>query len=93
MNGLQLCRFREIVSGTMKDPGSIKADTKTGVELPLKVPYDFIISLLKDIGRDWDIDYELDVGLTIDLPLIGDFTIPLRNAGEVKLPTISDLFT
>ncbi|RRT37836.1 hypothetical protein B296_00055504, partial [Ensete ventricosum] len=58
----------------------------------ISVPYDFLISLMRDIGRDWDIDYEMQVGLTIDLPIIGDFTIPLSTKGEIKLPTLSDLF-
>ncbi|KAG6507354.1 hypothetical protein ZIOFF_032696 [Zingiber officinale] len=49
-------------------------------------------SLLKDVGRDWDIDYQLDVGLIVDLPIVGDLTIPLSAKGEIKLPTVSDLF-
>lgn len=47
----------------------------------MKVPYVFIVSLVKDVGRDWDIDYVLEVGLTIDLPVVGSFTIPLTTEG------------
>ncbi|CAL9146923.1 unnamed protein product, partial [Musa hybrid cultivar] len=83
---------REVASGTMPDPGSLTASAETKLEVSLKVPYDFLISLMRDIGRDWDIDYEMQVGLTIDLPIIGDFTIPLSTKGEIKLPTLSDLF-
>ena len=64
----------------------------TKLEIPAKVPYDFLISLMKDVGRDWDIDYELQVGLTVDLPIIGNFTIPLSTSGEFKLPTLKDMF-
>nr|XP_010924762.1 late embryogenesis abundant protein Lea14-A [Elaeis guineensis] len=84
---------RVVVSGTIPDPGWIKAAGEvTKLEVPLKVPYDFLISLLKDIGRDWDIDYELEVGLTIDLPVVGNLTLPLSTKGEMKLPTLSDIF-
>ncbi|XP_072964300.1 late embryogenesis abundant protein Lea14-A-like [Typha angustifolia] len=83
---------REIVSGTLPDPGSLRAEEKTTMEIPLKVPYDFLISIMKDMGRDWDIDYELRVGLTVDLPIIGNFTLPLSKKGELKLPTLSDIF-
>ncbi|WOK98572.1 late embryogenesis abundant protein Lea14-A [Canna indica] len=83
---------RVIASGTMPDPGSLAASEMTKLEVPVKVPYDFLISLVRDIGRDWDIDYQLDVGLTIDLPLLGNFTIPLSTSGEIKLPTLADLF-
>lgn len=81
-----------IVSGKIPDPGSLAANGETKLEVPLKVPYDFVISLLKDVGRDWDIDYQLDVGLIVDLPIVGDLTIPLSVKGEIKLPTVSDLF-
>ncbi|KAJ4731771.1 hypothetical protein LUZ62_078814 [Rhynchospora pubera] len=81
-----------IASGTMPDPGWIAASGLTKLELPMKVPYDFLISIVKDVGRDWDIDYLLEVGLTIDLPVVGQFTIPLSTKGEFKLPTLADFF-
>lgn len=84
--------FRVIVSGTLPDPGSLKASDKTMLEVPMKVPYSILVSLARDIGADWDIDYEVELGLTFDLPIIGDFTIPISRKGEIKLPTLSDLF-
>ncbi|KAJ1284394.1 hypothetical protein BS78_03G200500 [Paspalum vaginatum] len=80
-----------IASGKMPDPGWIAASGSTKLELPVKVPYDFIVTLMKDLGGDWDIDYVLEVGLTIDLPVVGTFTIPLTSEGEIKLPTFRDL--
>ncbi|KAL0910515.1 hypothetical protein M5K25_021505 [Dendrobium thyrsiflorum] len=84
---------RVVASGTMVDPGWIEASGLTKLEVPFKVPYDFLMSLLRDIGRDWDIDYVFDVGLTIDLPIVGNFTIPLSTKGELKLPSITDFFS
>jgi LEA14-like dessication related protein len=83
---------REVASGTMPDPGSLAASDTTRLDLPVKVPYDFLLSLAKDAGSDWDIDYEMRVGLTVDLPIIGNFTLPLTKAGELKLPTLSSIF-
>ncbi|XVE73797.1 hypothetical protein DITRI_Ditri11bG0147300 [Diplodiscus trichospermus] len=83
---------REIASGTIPDPGSLKANDTTMLDVPVKVPYNILISLSRDVGADWDIDYELQLGLTIDLPLIGNFTIPLSRKGEIKLPTLKDIF-
>ncbi|KAF3669756.1 hypothetical protein FXO37_08878 [Capsicum annuum] len=62
------------------------------LDVPVKVPHSVLVSLAKDIGKDWDIDYTLELGLTIDLPVIGNFTIPLSHSGEIKLPSISDLW-
>ncbi|KAK3010187.1 hypothetical protein RJ639_011938 [Escallonia herrerae] len=84
---------RVIASGNIPDPGSLKGDDTTMLDVGVKVPHNVLVSLVKDIGADWDIDYELELGLTLDLPLIGNFTIPLSTKGEIKLPTLSDLFT
>ncbi|XP_048567971.1 late embryogenesis abundant protein Lea14-A-like [Triticum urartu] len=81
-----------IASGTMPDPGWIGASGTTKLELPVNVPYDFVMSLMKDLSGDWDIDYVLEVGITIDLPVVGTFTIPVSTEGEMKLPTFRDLF-
>ncbi|KAE8709425.1 Detected protein of confused Function [Hibiscus syriacus] len=83
---------RVIVSGTIPDPGSLKAKESTLLDLAVKVPHSILVSLVRDIGADWDIDYKLELGLTMDLPLFGDFTIPLSHKGEIKLPTLKDLF-
>ncbi|OIS99438.1 PREDICTED: desiccation protectant protein Lea14 homolog [Nicotiana attenuata] len=83
---------RIVATGTIPDPGSLKAKSTTLVDVPAKVPHSAIVSLVMDIAADWDIDYTLELGLIIDLPVIGNFTIPLSYSGEYKLPTLSDLW-
>jgi len=86
------CANRVIASGKIPDPGSLKGNDITLLEVELKVPHNVLVSLIKDIGADWDIDYELELGIIVDLPVIGTFTIPVSSQGAVKLPTLSDLF-
>lgn len=83
---------RCIASGSIPDPGSLKAHDKTLLEVTVKVPHSAAVSVVRDIGGDWDIDYLLELGLIIDLPVAGNFTIPLSYKGEMKLPTFSDFF-
>ncbi|XP_047164458.1 desiccation protectant protein Lea14 homolog [Vigna umbellata] len=83
---------REVASGTIPDPGSLKAKDSTMLDVPVKVPHTVLLSLARDIGADWDIDYQLDIWLIIDLPVIGNITIPLSQKGEIKLPTLRDMF-
>ncbi|KAJ4956314.1 hypothetical protein NE237_013097 [Protea cynaroides] len=83
---------REIASGTIPDPGSLEGNETTILEVPVKVPHSILVSLARDLGADWDIDYQLDLGFTFDLPIIGNLTLPLSAKGEIKLPTFSDLF-
>ncbi|OWM64281.1 late embryogenesis abundant protein Lea14-A-like [Punica granatum] len=83
---------REIASGKIPDPGSLKASDTTIMDVLMKVPHNILVSLVKDIGADWDIDYQLDLGFIIDLPVVGNITIPISSKGEIKLPTLSDIF-
>ncbi|XP_054785018.1 desiccation protectant protein Lea14 homolog isoform X2 [Prosopis cineraria] len=83
---------REIASGVIPDPGSLKAKASTAVEVPVKVAHSILVSLGRDIARDWDIDYKLDLVFVIDLPVIGNINIPVSQQGEIKLPTLSDWF-
>lgn len=50
----------------------------------MKVPYDFIVMLMKDLLGDRGFDYLLEVGLAIDLPAIGTFTILLTIKGAFR---------
>ncbi|KAL6506512.1 hypothetical protein OROGR_024693 [Orobanche gracilis] len=63
----------------MPDPGSLKEHDKTMLDVKIKVPHNVLMSLIKDIGADWDVDYVLKIGLVIDLPVVGKITIPLSH--------------
>lgn len=84
--------FRVISSGKIPDPGSLEGNDKTTLEVRMKVPHSVCVSLVKDIGADWDIDYSLEIGIIVDLPVVGNFTIPLTQKGEMKLPSLKDFF-
>ncbi|KAL2468989.1 putative desiccation-related protein LEA14 [Forsythia ovata] len=83
---------RMIASGNIPDPGSLKGNDNTMLNVEIKVPHSVLVSLIRDIGADWDIDYQLDLALIIDLPVIGNITLPLSQKGEMKLPTFADMF-
>ncbi|KAL7121458.1 hypothetical protein ACP275_02G183100 [Erythranthe tilingii] len=82
---------RVIGSGTIPDPGSLKGNEKTVLEVEIKVAHSVLMSLMKDIGADWDIDYCLEIGIVVDLPVVGNFTIPLSHNGEMKLPNLKQM--
>ncbi|KAK6153219.1 hypothetical protein DH2020_012858 [Rehmannia glutinosa] len=43
---------RVIVSGNIPDPGSLKENNKTILEVKIKVPHNLLLSLIKDICAD-----------------------------------------
>ncbi|KAJ9539253.1 hypothetical protein OSB04_031986 [Centaurea solstitialis] len=81
-----------IATGTVPDPGSLKASCDTLLNVTIKVPHNVLVTLVKDIALDWDLDYELEVILVVDIPLFGDISIPVTSKGEIKLPSLSDYF-
>ncbi|KZV14089.1 desiccation protectant protein Lea14 [Dorcoceras hygrometricum] len=72
--------------------GSLKAHEDTVLDVGIKVPHSVLVSLIKDIGADGDLDYLIEIKLIVDLPVIGNITLPLTQKGEMKLPSLSDLF-
>ncbi|KAI3681809.1 hypothetical protein L6452_36614 [Arctium lappa] len=81
-----------IASGTVPDPGSLNGNCDTLLNVEIKVPHNVLVCLVKDIATDWDLDYELEVILVVDLPVIGNISIPVTSKGEIKLPSLSDYF-
>ncbi|KAG9157947.1 hypothetical protein Leryth_000112 [Lithospermum erythrorhizon] len=58
-------------------PWSVEGKKVTILNMTINVPSTILISLIKDIGRDWDIDYEIGMKITADFPVIRNFTIPI----------------
>lgn len=83
---------RELVSGKSPDPEPLKANHTTELELEMKVSFTLLLSLARDVGADWDIDYELAISFVLNVPVTGDISVPISNKGEMKLPTFKDLY-
>ncbi|KAL7590867.1 hypothetical protein Lser_V15G31537 [Lactuca serriola] len=79
-----------IANGTIPDIGSLKAKGDTILYAEINLPHGALVTLVQDITDDWDIDYELDATLVIDF--ICDINIPITSNGEIKLPSVVDLF-
>ncbi|KAJ9539254.1 hypothetical protein OSB04_031987 [Centaurea solstitialis] len=82
-----------IATGTVPDPGSLNKNCDTLLNVGIKVPHNVLACLVKDIATDWDLDYELEVILVVDLPVFGNISIPVTSKGEMKLPSLSNYFS
>lgn len=81
-----------IAHGTIPNPVSLKANSKTGINVPITVPYNFPASISRAMGKDRDIDYECEFGVVIQIPIFGRFTLPVSKKGTVKMPTWSEMY-
>ncbi|KAL4563772.1 hypothetical protein LXL04_027818 [Taraxacum kok-saghyz] len=59
-----------IAGGTIFDTGSLKGNGDTLLYVEIDVSFKMLETLVKDILVDWDIDYELEIKLIVDLPIV-----------------------
>ena len=69
---------------------TLPAKSKKTVSLPAKINYLDMLKALNGIRPGSTIPYEADLGLSMDAPTLGLIRLPLKKAGEVVLPTVSD---
>ncbi|XP_034709810.1 desiccation protectant protein Lea14 homolog [Vitis riparia] len=75
---------RVIVVGRMEElQVLLPASKNIVVEVPILVPHS---QLMADIGGAWNSIYQLDLTVTVDLPLSAGQTIPLAWEGEINMP-------
>ncbi|XP_034709727.1 desiccation protectant protein Lea14 homolog [Vitis riparia] len=78
---------RVIVSGSMeKRPEPLPGSEDTVLEVPIRVAHNQLMTLLEDNGGAQDKIYQLDLAVTVDLPLYKGHRIPLDWKGEIKIP-------
>ena len=69
--------------------GSIPANSKKLVSLPVSVNYLELFRSLKNIQPGMTIPYQAGLGLSVDTPGLGPLTLPLKKEGQLSLPSIS----
>ncbi|KAJ4965369.1 hypothetical protein NE237_017218 [Protea cynaroides] len=82
---------RKLVSGLIPDAGTIHAHGSETVEIPLTLIYDDIKSTYKDIKSGSIIPYKVRIELIVDVPVIGNITLPLEKTGEIPVPYKPDV--
>ncbi len=68
---------------------SIAANSKETVSLPVNVNYLELFKSLKNVKPGTSIPYKAGVGLSVDAPVGGTLTLPLKKEGNLLLPEIT----
>ncbi|PIA52318.1 hypothetical protein AQUCO_01000289v1 [Aquilegia coerulea] len=82
---------RKLVSGLIPDAGTIHAHGSETVKIPVQLIYDDIKSTYQNINPGDVIPYKIRVELIVDLPVLGNITIPLEKTGEIPVPYQPDI--
>eukprot|EP00249_Psilotum_nudum_P007343 c20491_g1_i1 orf=410-1378(-) len=82
---------RKLVSGLIPDAGTIHPHGSETIKIPATLIYRDIRETYHDIKPGQIIPYKVKVDLIIDLPVLGNITIPLEKTGEIPVPYKPDV--
>ena len=74
------------MQGRRDQPLRVEANSHSIVHLPLTVKYADLFAAVKSLADNDSTAYQLQCGLTFDLPVLGPTRIPFKHAG--RLPTL-----
>ncbi|XP_010255144.1 PREDICTED: uncharacterized protein LOC104595889 isoform X2 [Nelumbo nucifera] len=77
---------RKLVSGLIPDAGTVHAHGSETIKIPLTLIYDDIKQTYDDIKSGSIIPYKVIVELIVDVPVIGNITLPMEKTGEIPVP-------
>ncbi|KAF8406349.1 hypothetical protein HHK36_008436 [Tetracentron sinense] len=77
---------RKLVSGLIPDSGTIHAHGSETLKIPVTLIYDDIKETYNDIEPGSVIPYKVRIELIVDIPVIGNITLPMEKTGEIPVP-------
>lgn len=81
----------KLVSGLIKDAGTIHAHGSELINIPVKIDFKEITETFDELNPGQIVKYKLRVTLIIDIPVIGRISIPLEKDGEIPIPQKPDV--
>ena len=82
---------QSLVSGTTAQAIKLKANSTSPVQLPITLKFDDLKKLPGELWNKDKIAYQLISQFNVDLPVIGNYAIPVTKKGELPVPKIPDI--
>jgi LEA14-like dessication related protein len=82
---------QSLVSGTTAQAIKLQANSTSPVQLPITLKFDDLKKLPGELWSKDTIAYQLISQFNVDLPVIGNYAIPVTNKGELPVPKIPDI--
>ena len=82
---------QSLVSGTTAQAIELKANSTSPVQLPITLKFDDLRKLPGELWNKDKIAYQLISQFNVDLPVIGNYAIPVTKKGELPVPKIPDI--
>lgn len=77
---------QSLVSGVTGQALSIKADSTSTVQLPVSLKFEDLKKLAGELGDRDTVAYQLNTTFNVELPVIGNYPVPVSKQGELPVP-------
>lgn len=82
---------QQFLSGNSVMQGTIPANASKTLPVPLKVNFLKLIGAVKGAHPGASIPYKADMGLSLDVPVMGALRVPMSKEGKLDIPTQASL--
>jgi len=80
-----------LLSGVAAQGLQIKAASVSEVQLPVTLKFDELKKLPGELWQKDRFAYQLDASFVVDLPIIGNYAIPVSKTGELPVPRLPEI--
>jgi LEA14-like dessication related protein len=82
---------QQFLSGNSLIQGTIPAQGSKTLPVPLKVNFMKLLNAVKGVRPGDSVPYKADLGLSLDVPIMGAMRVPMSKEGNLDIPTKADL--
>ncbi|MCG7871407.1 MAG: LEA type 2 family protein [Candidatus Thiodiazotropha lotti] len=82
---------RRFLKGQQAMGMSLAADGKSQVKLPVRMEFEQLLKQYSELSKRDDVPYQLDLGLGVDVPLLGRVRLPVSYQGVLPVPKLPDV--
>jgi LEA14-like dessication related protein len=82
---------QSLISGVTAQGLEIKPVSTSAVQLPVTLKFDDLKKLPGELWQQDSFNYQLDTEIIVDLPVIGNYAIPVTKHGELPVPKLPDI--
>ena len=84
-------RGQQFLNGKAESLGTVPAGESRTVGVPVRVDYLKLVNLVQGARPGVTIPYTADMGLSVDVPLVGPLRLPMSRDGELTIPAVDGL--
>ncbi len=79
---------KSVLSGKLDNPGSIPANGKKRLDVPVSVRFADLLNVLSGVRPSSVVPYDAKLDISADVPGAGPITLPLKKSGKLPVPAV-----